>query len=175
MSDLDGQAAILYKHVRDMGEIKYENELRREDSLIQQSSHMQTAFSFMTAAIFMAVPIMIEHRGNLTLEFFLLSVSTIVACLLVSLVTASLAQRRVKKEALLDIEDIEKFVSDNWEKSLTDAQQLKQWVQVMGKVQKSLSTINESRVKLIRASMASFLISIGLIIFWYVIAIFKLF
>ena len=54
-----------FRHIKELSELKYEAEEKREQNLIQQSSQMQTVFSFMTAAIFMAVPICIEHRGNL--------------------------------------------------------------------------------------------------------------
>lgn len=168
------QAVALYTHVKELSQLKYESELRREDSLIQQSSHMQTAFSFMTAAVFMALPIMIEYKGVLSLVFFLVAISSIVFFLLVSLVTASLAQRRVKKETLMNITELEKFVSDNWQQTLNESQQLKQWVAVVGKVQRSLSEINEKRVVKIRISMGSFFISIGLIVFWFIVAICKL-
>ena len=87
-----------FRHIKELSELKYEAEEKREQNLIQQSSQMQTVFSFMTAAIFMAVPICIEHRGNLSLEFFLVSVSVIVVFLIASLTLASLAQWRWKTE-----------------------------------------------------------------------------
>ena len=68
-----------YRHIKELSALKYEAEEKREQNLIQQSSQMQTVFSFMTAAIFMAVPICIEHRGALSLEFFLVSISIIVS------------------------------------------------------------------------------------------------
>lgn len=173
-NEQENQAVALYKHTKELSQIKYESELRREDSLIQQSSHMQTAFSFTTAAIFMAVQIILDNRGVLSLEFFFVAISSIVLCLMISLVTASLAQRRVKKQALMSVFDIEEFVAENWQQTLKESQQLKQWVKVIGAVQKSLADINEKRVLLIRISMGSFFASIGLIIFWYIVAICKM-
>lgn len=172
---LEQQAVSLYRHVKEISKLKYESELRREDSLIQQSSHMQTAFSFMTAALFMAAPIMIENRGaKLSLTFFLVAFSSIVLCLLVSLVTASLAQRRVLKQTFMSIPEIEKFVSDTYADTLKESEQLKQWVQVVGDVQVGLQKINDKRVIYIRTSMISFLVSIAFIVVWYIIAISKL-
>jgi multidrug efflux pump subunit AcrB len=173
-NEQEKQAIALYRHTKELSKLRYESELRREDSLIQQSSHMQAAFSFMTAAVFMALPIMIEHKGNLSLNFFFVAISSIVFFLLISLVTASLAQRRVKKEAMMNVNDIEKFVSDNWTEALTESQQLKQWVNVIGKIQGSLSDVNNKRVTQIRLSMLSFFISIGLIVFWYIVAVCKM-
>ena len=168
------QAVALYKHVKELSQLKYESELRREDSLIQQSSNMQTAFSFMTAAVFMASTVAIENRGTITLNFFFVSISSIIFFLLISLLTASLAQKRVKKEALMNIPEIETFVSENWQTTIKESQQLKQWVDVIGKVQKSLEEINSHRVQLIRISMWSFLASLCLVIFWFVVAVCKI-
>ena len=173
---LEQQSVSLYLHVKELSKLKYESELRREDSLIQQSSHMQTAFSFMTAALFMAAPIIIDNRGSrLSINFLLLVFSTIVAALLVSLVTASIAQARFKKKELLSIPQIEEFVSGTYEQTLKKSAQLKQWVQVIGDVQTDLERINNLRVKLILASMISFWVSVGLIVIWYIVALCKMF
>jgi len=93
-SQQDIQAEILYAHVKELSQMKYESELRREDSLIQQSSNMQTAFSFSTAALFMIAPITIEYRGHLSINFFLIVFASITASLLLSLLFASFAQKR---------------------------------------------------------------------------------
>lgn len=172
--ELEQQAVTLYRHVKEISKMKYESELRREDSLIQQSSQMQTAFSFMTAALFMAAPILIEHRGSLSLNFFFIAFSSIVFFLLLSLVFASLAQRRRKYNAFMDIAEIEKYVSEHWEQTLLESQQLKQWVDLVGRVQKSKADGNDERVTLIRLSMASFFVSIAGIAFWYIVAICKM-
>lgn len=173
--ELEEQAVNLYMYVKELGTLKYEAELRREDSLIQQSSHMQTAFSFMSAALFMAAPILIDNRGNqLSLNFFFPAFSSIVFFLLASLVAASLAQRRVLRRTFMSIPDIEAFVSSTYKQTLRRSAQLKQWVQVVGDVQVGLQKVNEKRVKLIRISMGSFLGSIGLIVFWYIVALIKM-
>lgn len=169
--ELEKQAESLYSHVKDIASLKYESELRREDSLIQQSSHMQTAFSFMTAAVFMAFPILIEHRGEISLDFFFWAGSTITIALLASLVLASLAQRRVLKKTFMNIPEIEQFVSDTYSDTLSRAAQIKQWVQVVGDVQVSLDDANNSRVKLIQWSLRCFFLAIGLIVVWYIIGL----
>ncbi len=171
--NIERQAVTLYRHVKELSQLKYESELRREDSLIQQSSHMQTAFAFMTAALFMAAPIIYEYRGKMPFGFLLLVFSSIVFFLIISLITASMAQRRVKVETFPSIKELEKFVDENWEQSLNESQQLKQWVELVGKVQKNKDEINARRVIFIRISMISFFISIGLVVFWFVFAVFK--
>ncbi len=174
-NDTEQQYVSVYQHIKEISQLKYDSELRREDSLIQQSSHMQTAFSFITAAIFMAAPIMIEYRGDkLSLTFFLVSISSIVFFLLVSLVSASIAQRRYKKNVFMDIPGIEKFVCETYQHLLIQSAQLKQWVQIVGDVQISLAKVNGKRVAFIRISMASFFISIALIIVWFIIGIAKI-
>lgn len=172
--ELEKQAIALYEYVKELSQIKYESELRREGSLIQQSSQMQTAFSFMTAAVFMAAPVIIEHRGKLSLEFFLISFSIIVFFLFVSLVTASLAQVRRKYQGFLDIDNIENFVSEDWENLIKRSAQLQQWVRVIGKVQKDKACKNDIRVLYIRISMWSFFASIGSIVICFIIGIYKL-
>lgn len=173
--ELEEQAVDLYMYVKELGTLKYEAELRREDSLIQQSSHMQTAFSFMSAALFMAAPILIDNRSNqLSLNFFFAAFSSIVFFLLASLVAASLAQRRVLRRTFMSIPDIEAFVSSTYKQTLKRSAQLKQWVQVVGDVQVGLQKVNEKRVMLIRISMGSFLGSICLIVFWYIVALIKM-
>ncbi|WP_025434968.1 hypothetical protein [Peptoclostridium acidaminophilum] len=168
------QAEKLYAHVRELAQFKYDGELRREDSLIQQSSNMQTAFAFSTAALFMIAPIALEYRGNLSVHFFLAAFSSITAFLLLSLAFASLAQKRYAHEAFPDVEVIEKEISDNYQSFVTKAQQDKQWVNVIGKLQKSKSQINDKRVKHIMWSMKSFSAALILSVFWYVVTICKI-
>lgn len=172
--DQEKRAISLYSHVKELGILKYEAELKREDSLIQQSSHMQTAFAFMSAAIFMVTPIVLEYRGSLSLRFFIVAISSIVLFLLISLITSSMAQFRRKFDDFPDVSDIEKHVEENWKSVLKKSQQLKQYVDLLGTVQKSKAKGNDSRVLLIRISMWSFMFSLALIIFWYIVAICKI-
>ena len=163
-----------YRHIKELAELKFDAEERREQNLIQQSSQMQTAFSFMTAAIFMAVPVCIEHRGTISLEFFLISTSIIVLFLIVSLVLSSFAQWRWKTTALPDIHEIKKSVLDNpeWKKLCVEYHQINQWIDAIGSVQKNKSKLNDRRVKLIMGSMICFYISLGAIIISFVVALY---
>lgn len=165
-----------YRHIKELALLKYDAEEKRELNLIQQSSQMQTAFSFMTAAVFMAVPICIEYRGILTLKFFLVSVSVIIAFLITSLVLASLAQWRWKTKAFPDIKDIKDAVinSIEWQKLCIEYHQIDQWIDLVGTVQKEKASLNDRRVKLIMASMICFYASIAAIVICFIIAIIKL-
>lgn len=165
-----------YRHIKELSKLKYDAEERREQNLIQQSSQMQTVFSFMTAAIFMAVPICVEYRGTLSLEFFLLSVSIIVIFLIASLVLASIAQWRWKTKTLPDITTIKDEVinSSEWEALTVEYNQIDQWVNIVGEVQAKKATLNDRRVKLIMASMICFYCSILSIVISFIIGIAKI-
>lgn len=164
------QAVSLYRHVKELSILKYDSELRREDSLIRQSSNMQTAFSFMTVALFMAAPIIYQYRGSLSFEFLLLAFSSILFCLLVSLLAASFAQTRIIYKTFPSVSEIQREVNENWKQCVEESQQLKQWVKLVAEVQTSKTRLNNRRVLLIRISMGSFFVAVGLIILWYVTA-----
>jgi len=172
--DSEQDAIMLLNHIKEIAKLKYESELKREDSLIKQSSQMQTVFSFMTGAIFMALTVIISNRGKLSLEFFLVAISCIMIFLLVSLVTASLAQQRKIQNTFPDVYDLEKFVSDNWEDTMKESQRLKQWIDLVAKVQIEKSKLNNERVNYIRFSMGSFYGAIISIIFWFIVGIIKI-
>lgn len=165
-----------FRYIKELSKLKYEAEEKREQNLIQQSSQMQTGFSFMTAAIFMAVPICIEHRGNLSLEFFLVSVSVIVVFLIASLTLASLAQWRWKTETFPDVKKIKDSVLNNpeWEKLTVEYNQIDQLVDIIGKVQEEKAKLNDRRVRLIIASMICFYCSIISVIVSFIIGIAKM-
>lgn len=165
-----------YRHIKELSALKYEAEEKREKNLIQQSSQMQTVFSFMTAAIFMAVPICIENRGPLSLNFFLVSISIIVLFLIASLVLASLAQWRWKTETFPDVFQIKDAIlnSPDWKKITVESYQIDQWVDLIGKVQSKKAKINDRRVHLIMASMICFYCSIFSVIISFVIGVAKI-
>lgn len=175
----DNEALITtqYRHIKELSALKYESEEKREQNLIQQSSQMQTAFSFMTAAIFMAVPICIDYRGELSLEFFLISISITVLFLIVSLVLASVAQWRWKTETFPDVIQIKDSVINNpeWQKLTIEYNQIDQWVDIVGKVQKKKADLNDRRVRLIIASMICFYFSIFSVLVSFLIGITKIF
>ena len=147
-----------YRYIKELAQLKYDSEEKREQSLIQQSSQMQTVFSFITAAVFMAVPICMNYRGKISLKFFLLSISTITAFILASLVLASLAQWRYRTKTFPDIDILKQSVLDNpeWEKNLEEYNQINQWINLVAIVQKEKAKLNDRRVKLIMASMICF-------------------
>ena len=158
-------------YIKELARMKYESEIRREDSLIMQASQMQTAFSFSSAALFMVAAIAVEYKEPWTFEFLLLIFSTITGALLVSLVLATIAQRRVEREDFPHIEQIKEFICENYEDSETIAKRNIQWVDMIGKIEKDLSRTNDNKVVLIQWSMYFFYIAISLSVFWFVMAV----
>lgn len=172
---LEKQSEELYAYVREFAEVKLESEIKREDSLVQQSSTMQSAFSFTTAALFMIAPMVVEYRGNLTLKFLLVVFSSITALLLLSLLFASLAQNRQLTTTFPDTDTFTKNVDDNYQSYLSQAQRDKALAELIGKVQKNKSELNDKRVKRIRWSMRFFYAALALSAVWFTIAIIILF
>ena len=111
----------LSNHIRQIAQTIYEAELRREDSLIQQSVQMQTAFSFTSAALFMVAAIAVEYKYPLTYGFLLLAFSTITALLLASLILATVAQKREKRNDFVSIKETSDFIQRHYETIKSDA------------------------------------------------------
>lgn len=167
---------ILFEFILDIAKDKYEYENRRGQELIQQSGQMQAAFSFMTAALFMALPVVMDHPGNLSVNFFLAMSSFVVFFLLLSLVLASIAAWRWKKETLENISVLRKSIIDSseWKEYLKKYNRMDTKIQALEKAQVSNEKINDRRAKLIRFSMISFWCSIGCVVIFYCIAMYKL-
>jgi len=162
-----------YRHIKELATLKYDAEDKREQSIIQQSSQMQTVFAFMTAALFMATPVCIQYRGNLSLKFFLVSISVITFFLLGSLICASIAQWRWKTKTFPDISIIKENVlnSSQWEKFLVEYHRIDQWVKLIATVQEEKAKLNNRRVALIMASMICFYCAVLAIVICFTVGI----
>ena len=135
---------------------------------------MQMAFSFIAAALFMAAPVITQYRGKLSLEFCLLSFSTIAIVLLLSLLFATISQKR-KAQVMVDyVEKETKEIIDNPKYFTTEAQRLKYRTDYYAKIEKSLHDNNKSRIKYLQKSMLFFYISLGLCAFWFAVAVLML-
>ena len=109
----DKKVDNVYSFIRQYAEMKLDDEEKREQSLLTQSSNMQSAFSIMVAAIFMLMPVVIEHRGKLSLESLFVGCAVVVALLLLSLLFACFAQNRKKGELFEDVDIISNYVISN--------------------------------------------------------------
>ena len=164
----------LSNHIRQIAQTIYEAELRREDSLIQQSTQMQIGFSFTSAALFMVAAIAVEYKYPLTYGFLLLTFSTITALLLASLILATMVQKREKRNDFVSIKETSDFIQRHYETIKSDAAKDLQYVALIEKVQSEVKRTNDNKVVLIQWSMRLFYISIGLSVFWFLIALIKM-
>ena len=164
----------LSSHLKELAEYKYQSEIRREDSLIAQAGNMQTAFAFTSAALFMVAAIAVEYKEPWSYGFLLLIFSSITFFLVGSLVLATIAQSRSEREDFEHIDKIVAFVNEHFEDSDTLAKRNIQWVNMLAKVESDLSRTNDNKVVLIKWSMRLFYVAIGLSVFWFIVAMFKM-
>lgn len=176
MSDeINNLPEILYSYIADFDKEIYANEERREDSLIQQATNMQTAFSFVSAAVFMVAPIVIEYRGKLPLEFFLIVFALISGLLLACLFCATMAQRRSKRNSFPTAKDFQGLVETDYTDFEAKSQREKYIAETYKELHESLASSNEKRVFWIQWSMRVFFITLGGCIVVFIIGLFMLF
>ena len=176
MSDeINNLPEILYSYIADFDKEIYANEECREDSLIQQATNMQTAFSFVSAAVFMLAPIVIEYRGKLPLEFFLIAFALISGLLLACLFCATMAQRRSKRNSFPTAKDFQGLVETDYTDFEAKSQREKYIAETYKELHESLASSNEKRVFWIQWSMRVFFITLGGCIAAFIIGLFMLF
>ena len=163
-----------YEFLHSFAKEKLEQENKREEAIIQQASQMQTVFSFMTAALFMVLPIVIEHNAGLSMCFMFIAFSSIATSLMFSLFFAMMAQNRTYKAALPDVKDMREYMIANESYFDTRGQRYKYMVDTYSVVQSSKCKLNDKRINWIKRSMASFYASLGLCVFWFIVAICKI-
>lgn len=172
-SECEENKDILFEYALELAQEKYDFENQREQELIQQSGQMQSAFSFMTAALFMALPVALDHQGQLSNTFFFVAFSIILFFLFLSLVLASAATWRWKKNALGNIQQIKKSIldTDEWEKFLKKYNRCSSKINALEEVQMRKEELNNRRANLIHLSMIAFYFSIGSIVISYIVAL----
>ena len=163
-----------YEYMASFAKIIYENEERRESSLIQQASQMQTAFSFVIAALFMVAAILVEYHEPLSFEFLLLCFSTITAALLISLIAATIAQSRYKRDDFPQVTVMKTKIILEFENFKTSAQRSKYLLDTYEKMHESYEKTNEKRRHWVIVSMRSFYVALGLCALWFLVGICKI-
>lgn len=148
----------LYSYIKDFAILKLESETKRENFLIRQSTSLQIIALFITA------PTIIEYRGKISLEFLLFSFSIITIFLLISLLFASLAQKKELQEDLPNVDVFMQHMTDNYGIYLSSIQRNGAFAELVGSVQKCKDKINNKRTKKIRWSMWLFYAALSLII-----------
>lgn len=154
----------LYSYIKDFAILKLESETKRENFLIRQSTSLQIISLFTIAALFITAPTIIEYRGKIPLEFLLFSFSIITIFLLISLLFASLAQKKELQATIPDVDVFMQHMIDNYEIYLSSIQRDRAFAELVGKVQKCKNKINNKRTKKIDWSMWLFYAALFLII-----------
>ena len=163
----------LYRYILELATEKYNYENQRELDLVQQSGQMQAAFSFMTAALFMALPIAIDHRGEIPENYFFVASSLICFFLLVSLVLASIATWRWKKAALGNITAVKAAVLNPKDRNyyLMEKNRISAKIDMLETIQVRKETINNRRAFLIHLSLIFFFLAIGSVVMCFFISL----
>ena len=158
-----------------MAQTIFSHELRREDAIIQQASQMQTAFSFVTAALFMVLPVVVENRGCLSYGFIIGAFASITFIMTLSLVFASIAQRRKKIKDYPNISSLHEYIIKNYVFFKTEAQRQKYIVDSLSVIQESYRKRTEERGLFISLSFLCFYFALLACLIWFVIALIILF
>ena len=122
----------------------------------------------------MVAAIAVEYKYPLTYGFLLLTFSTITALLLASLILATVAQKREKRNDFVNIKETSDFIQRNYETIESDAAKDLQYIALIEKVQSEVKRTNDNKVVLIQWSMRLFYTSIGLSVFWFLVALIKM-
>lgn len=151
------------ENVREFGKFSFDLEEKREQSILNQSSQMLTAFSLFSAAILMALPIVTEYSAIPDWQIMYLT-EVAFAPLIVSLVLAIIAQWRFSYQTMLDAEGFENILYRQKEDYHDQSDYDWQWVYQLSAVQKSKKKNTDLRVRLIKASMICFLLSVAILV-----------
>lgn len=161
-------AVKLLTHILELSKYSYDLEEKREQSILKQSGQMLTSFSIVTAILYMVLPVILQYSNHEKFKSIFVWYGIITLSFFSSLVLASLAQYRFKYKALPMADEIYIHIYNNWESLVNIPSQLKHWNDILTDIQKSRKKINDKRVKLIKASMICFYISLFLIILGFI-------
>ena len=150
-------------NVREFGKFSFELEEKREQSILNQSGQMLTAFSLFSAAVLMALPLVADYTSIPDGQAFCLSVVVLVP-LVASLLLAIVAQWRFKYQTMINAREFENEIFRNKDSYKEQSDYDWQWVYQLTAVQDSKKTNNDKRVKLVKASMICFLVSVGVLV-----------
>ena len=155
-----------FAYMAKIATVIYESEEKREHSIVEQAGRMQAAFSFVIAALLLFAQILME-KSALPVVFLLISFSSITLFLLLCLLFATFAQRRVIRSQWPSILDLERKVINEYKSFATEAQRSKYLLETYGVICEAHEKANNQRVFWLRLSMIMFYIALGLIVFWF--------
>lgn len=161
-------AKVLYKLVYDIGLKRFDYELQRESIISEQSKNIQTIFSILSVALLTVLPVIIEH-SKILMKYILLLYVLVFIPLILSFIFSCIIQIRKKKHFWMDIEDIERHVSENYSVLVDETAQIKWLVDNYKIIQKDFSVENNKNFKLINLSNIMILTSISILILGFLI------
>lgn len=164
------KAKIGYQFLLGFSKQIFESEERRESTVIEQAGRMQQAFSFVSVAILAILPLLLTWT-KLSQTFVLIISSIALLGLCVCLLFATLAQWRYKREDYPTISSLHNKMMSEFASFETEAQCNKYYVEVLGKIQESLSRRTDRRIRLLKISMLVFILSLFSCICSYILSI----
>lgn len=159
---------LQHKNAVEFGKFSLELEEKRGESLITHSGHMLTAFSLYSAALLTLLAALLND-GFISRTHLYMASTGIAFPLVFSLVFTMLAHWRYKYEILIDGEAFRKIFSNESEFYREQYQFDYQFIYQLQLVQKSMETVNDKRLKYIKAAMLCFFVSIAMLFIFYVI------
>lgn len=153
----------MYTYIKELSIEKMKDEKQREESLIRQSSYIQASVSIGLTGISVIInsfsKSIIYGKKNWLLKIAVVNI-------FISLICSLFVQWRNKKASLNNIDCIEKRILENEDKFKSEEVQLKDWVQHMNLIQKSLNKSNTVRMYEIMVSIISYMIAVTTILLY---------
>lgn len=174
VSDQEDIKIKLFKMIKDYSLFAYNEEVKREESIKTQASNMQSAFSFVVAALAMIAPVVIDNREKLSLTYLLLVFSTIFIALSISLLCATLSLKLIKGQFFSPILEQRDYILSNIDNLSKEIDRLDYIIKYYNNLHNSKREAIEKRIQYLNMSRYSFIISLVLSAFWFVISIIKL-
>lgn len=163
----------LRKHnIVELGKFSYDLEEKREQSILSQANQMMTAFSIYSAALLMVLPILIDNTVIPHSQLLIASI-LLFSPLIVSLVLAVLAQWRFSYQTMKTAQEFQEKIEADAEHYQHQAQYDDQWINQIDAIHISKKNNNDRRVKLIISSMICFLLSVGLLLVFGVLFLYR--
>ena len=164
----------IFNMLKKYSEFAYEQEIRREESIKSQAANMQAAFSFVIAAVSMVIPIVVDHRGVLSLEYLFVVFSSILICLVASLLCATLSLKLIANDFFTLISEQREYFEQHADEFNNENSRTDYIIKYYSKLQASRRNSIEERIKYLNLSRWLFMISLGLSGFWFVVSVIKL-
>lgn len=161
----------LFKMIKGYATFAYNEEVKREESIKTQASNMQSAFSFVVAALAMIAPVVIDNRGTLSLTYLLIVFSTIFIALAISLLFATMSLKLIDNDFFTPISEQKDYISKNYKDLSSEINRMDYIINYYDRLHISRRASIEERIKYLNMSRMSFIISLGLGAFWFVVSI----